>query len=122
MPRGVIPPPPRVPRIVVPHELPAEEQTPPSPSGPATTVTAAPDSGATVKLGGKRSVHVGTATIVAVVAALAAAMGGRATAPAEAPSGVQEDLRELRKDIRYIRVRVDRIEDRLEKGADDGGP
>lgn len=101
-----------MPRIV-PAELPAEEQTPPSPSGGATVVTAPPESGATVKLGGKRSVHVGTATIVAVIAALAAGMGGRATAAPDAPAGLQDDLRELRKDIRYIRVRVDRIEDRI---------
>lgn len=111
MPR-LIPPPPRMPRIEeLPVELPAEEQTPPSPSGGATVVTAPPESGATVKLGGKRSVHVGTATIVAVIAALAAGMGGRATAASE--PGLAEDLRELRKDIRYIRVRVDRIEDRI---------
>lgn len=118
MPR-LIPPPPRMPRIA---ELPPEEQTPVTPSGAATVVSAAPDSGATVKLGGRKSVHVGTATIVAVIAAAAAAFGGRASAPAEAPAGLADDLRELRKDIRYIRVRVDRIEDRLERAPteDDG--
>lgn len=100
-----------MPRIA---ELPPEEQTPVTPSGAATVVSAAPESGATVKLG-RRSVHVGTATIVAVIAAAAAAFGGRASAPAEAPAGLADDLRELRKDIRYIRVRVDRIEDRLER-------
>lgn len=118
MPR-LIPPPPRMPRIA---ELPPEEQTPVTPSGAATVVSAAPDSGATVKLG-RRSVHVGTATIVAVIAAAAAAFGGRATAVPEAPAGLADDLRELRKDIRYIRVRVDRIEDRLERAPteDDHG-
>lgn len=115
--RVEIPPPPRIPDIRFPA-VPPEEITPVSTSTKAGAVptSGTPDSGVTVG-SGKKKIHVGTATIVAVIAALAAGYGGRATAGTDASGGLQEDLRELRKDIRYIRTRVDRIEDRLEKAA-----
>ncbi len=112
--RGVIPPAPRVPDITYPEE----ERTPdladnarnaavarflddrPPSSGSLGGTTAGAAMGVDVHLGGKRRVHVGTATIVAIIAALTAGGVGRATAGAAVDQDLREEFRDFRKEVR----------------------
>jgi hypothetical protein len=111
--RGVIPPAPRVPDITYPEE----ERTPDladnarnaaaarflddrPPSSGSLSGTAQGGAGVDVHLGGKRRVHVGTATIVAIIAALTAGGVGRATAGAAVDQDLREEFRDFRKEVR----------------------
>lgn len=100
--------------IPSPPRLPAEEVTPgrDMSSGPAS----GGGMGVDVRLSHGRRVRLSGAVVAAIIAAAGAFGTARATAPAAPDDGVQQELRELRQEMRGIERRLsDRIDRIVER-------